>query len=87
MKLFPDLNEKEIEDIVTVRLAEARIPAEEIWAWLKTGMLVTDHNRAKWPKADMEEWEAAVAEYRARKPDIEERIAQARKRAARRDAS
>jgi len=42
----------------------AGVPPSLIYAWNKTGLLVTEQNRHLIPESDLREWQAAMEEYR-----------------------
>jgi hypothetical protein len=46
-------------------MAQAGLDSELIYAFRKTGRLVTDQNKHLVPAASREAWDAAIVEYRA----------------------
>lgn len=55
------------EETLTEGLADAMkkagLPPHFIYAWQKTGMLVTEQNYSQWSKKDLKEWDDAINEY------------------------
>jgi hypothetical protein len=62
---FDAPSEEEYDEAVTTAMARAGIHPELIYAYKKTGRLVTDQNRHFVPAASLEAWDAAIEEYRA----------------------
>lgn len=44
-------------------MKEAGVPPQFIYAWQKTGMLVSEQNYSQFSKADLREWNRAIQEY------------------------
>ena len=57
--------EKKFTAQMVETMARAGIREDLIYAFARTGMLVSEHNRHMWSKADMAEWNAAFDEYEA----------------------
>jgi hypothetical protein len=58
------LNPAEVATQMVQAMKAAAIPAELIYAYAKTGMLVAEHNEDRWSVDDLAEWRAAIEEYR-----------------------
>lgn len=56
--------EHKIRDTMLHVLREAKVPPEFIYAFEKTGRLVTAENAKHLNEDELAEWDAAVAEYR-----------------------
>lgn len=68
-KLFEDLPPTEhLEAMIVKTMKEAGTRPEIIYAFEKTGRLVTADNRNLLTDRDLAEWDAAVDEYRAKNP-------------------
>ena len=65
-RLFPNLDEQEVSDVVSGLMAKIGIAPELIYAWEKCGFLVTDMNVDGYSDEDMAEWNAAIDEYKAK---------------------
>jgi hypothetical protein len=61
---------KEVFSEIEKVAAEAGIAPEWVYAMRKTGMMVTEANMDQCSKKELAEWEAAVEEYRSRKPRV-----------------
>ena len=57
---------REIEKVA----AAAGLAPEGVYAMKKTGMMVTEANMDHCSKKELAEWDAAVEEYRSRKPQV-----------------
>lgn len=57
------MSEKKFEELAVDALSRAGAPPEIIYAFSKTGMLVTPMNVLLWSAADLKEWDDAVEEY------------------------
>jgi len=67
--LFPelaDLSEEELLGRLAQRLREAGVDPAFVYAFERTGLLVTDANWDRIPEVDREAWMQAVQEYRDR---------------------
>jgi hypothetical protein len=62
---FDAPSEEEYDEAVTTAMARAAIDPELVYAYKKTGRLVTEHNKHVVPAASLEAWDAAIEEYRA----------------------
>jgi hypothetical protein len=66
----PDADEPQFMDAdkmqaqIIEAMNKAGTPPEFAYAYRKTGLLYLGGDRSLWPKEHVEEWEAAVAEYR-----------------------
>ena len=58
------LSEDKIKKNIRVALEASKAPQEVIYAFEKTGFLVTDFNKDQFSISEMEEWDHALAEYR-----------------------
>ena len=58
------LSQTRMEEELVRAATVAGIDPAIIFAYVKTGMLVTSHNLAQWSPEDLAEWDAAVAEGR-----------------------
>lgn len=56
--------DRKIRDTMLHVLREAKVPPEFIYAFEKTGRLVTAENAKHLNEDELAEWDAAVAEYR-----------------------
>jgi len=61
---------KEVFSEIEKVAAEAGLAPEWVYAMRKTGMMVTEANMDQCSKKELAEWEAAVEEYRSRKPRV-----------------
>jgi hypothetical protein len=61
---------EELEIVVLDVLKRANVSPELIYAFKKTGRLVTEMNKTKLSKEDIEEWDNAIAEYLRNNPKI-----------------
>jgi hypothetical protein len=59
----------EVEAGLVAAMTEAGIDPAYIYAYSKTGMIVTEANQGQWSEEDLAEWRAAFEEYRSRKRD------------------
>jgi hypothetical protein len=57
------IDEAVINEEMVKAMNAAGIRPSLIYAWNKTGLLVTEENRHLIPEADLEEWQAAIEEY------------------------
>src|SRR5262245_18421989 len=62
---FDAPSDAEYDDAVTTAMAQAGLDSELIYAFRKTGRLVTDQNKYLVPAASREVWGAAIEEYHA----------------------
>jgi hypothetical protein len=61
----PHLSDKEkTEEALFTAMTEAGIDPELIYAWQRTGGLITQENRHLLSKEELAEWQAAIEEYR-----------------------
>lgn len=58
-------NYQNIESLIENDLLKSGASPESIYAFHKTGLLVTAENRRQISAAELQQWDAAVAEYRA----------------------
>jgi hypothetical protein len=56
-------NKDEADEVMVEVLREAGLRPEWIYAFEKTGLLVTEENHHRLDAADIAEWDAAVAEF------------------------
>jgi hypothetical protein len=61
--LFPDTDAIDLTAGIVEQLRLAGLPPDFIFAFAKTGMMVTDKNEAGFSKDELAEWDAAIAEY------------------------
>jgi hypothetical protein len=64
-KIFFDIDPEEHERVVVNAMQEARLSPGFIYAYKKTGMIVTSENQDLWSEQDLVEWEAAWDEWEA----------------------
>jgi hypothetical protein len=67
--VFFDLDESKLKTAMADSMRAAGIRPALIYAAEKTGMIVTETNSNLIPDVDLEEWNAAVAEYYEQHPD------------------
>ena len=65
---YPEEEDREKAERIVIQniskiMREAGIHEKFIYAFQKTGMIVTTEDRNGWPPEDLEEWDAAVIEY------------------------
>ena len=71
--VFPDMSHGEvIEHMMVEGMKQAGFDPAIIYAFEKTGLLVTEENRDLLPDKDLQEWQAAVEEYQAQYGDGED---------------
>jgi hypothetical protein len=58
-------DEAKFNKIMIENMARAGIREELIYAYARTGMMVSTQNEHQWSKADIAEWNAALAEFDA----------------------
>lgn len=56
--------EEEVRDLAVEAMQSAGIPPELIYAYKKIGMMVTEDNYSLWSEKDLDEYEAAIDEYK-----------------------
>jgi hypothetical protein len=54
---------EDVESDIIAAMAKADLPPEIIYAYKKTGLLVSEMNRNRLSDEDLEEWNAAIDEY------------------------
>lgn len=74
---FPDEPDREkvgryIEQMTATRLERGGTSPEYIYAYRKTGHMLTENNRRFFSQEDLEEWQEAIDEYRRQHGLIEE---------------
>ena len=57
------------KNATAVAMRNAKLPDRIVWAYLETGIYMTENNRAAHPPATVAKWEAALAAYDAATPD------------------
>lgn len=57
--------EEKLNEGIAEAMKKAGVPPQYIYAWIQTGMLVTEQNYSQWSKADLKEWEEAINGYYA----------------------
>lgn len=58
------ISEEEVDEAMLLVLREAKVRPEIIYAYQKTGRLVTEENAQHLSEEELAEWNAAVDEYR-----------------------
>jgi hypothetical protein len=65
--LFPDMPHPEhLEAMMVEDMKAAGLASAFIYAFEKTGLLVTEENKHLFPEKDLAEWDAAIEEYEAK---------------------
>lgn len=63
--VFPsDLSQEELTEATIKAMREAGIDPAMIYAYMKTGLIVTEYNQKILSARDLAEWDNAIAEYR-----------------------
>jgi hypothetical protein len=80
---FDGIDPEAAEEGIIEAMFKSNIDPELIYAYQKTGLMVTEFNEALIPDVDLQEWDAAINEFRllerTRKEPNKEEVAQARK--------
>jgi len=71
--IFPDLDEDDIKKKTVEIMQSTGIRPALIYAYEKTGLMVTEQNKHLIPDIDIEEWQAAVEEYYELHPEEDPR--------------
>jgi hypothetical protein len=67
-KVFGEITPEEFFSEVERAATAAGVAPEWIYAMKKTGILLTEANEDQFSKKELAEWDAAIEEYRSRKP-------------------
>jgi hypothetical protein len=66
-----EMNPAEVASAMVRAMEKAGIDPAKIYAYAKTGMIVSEENSDNWSEEDLAEWRGAIDEYRVKQPPDE----------------